>query len=210
DLEKFLISNDSAQLCLHLSHNGLQFTQEIVQQSCQIESDNSWLYKELTKQQQKVHIFGAGHVSLPTSQLLNQLGFAVSLYDNRDNINTFLQNNYAQEKCVIDYSQLTSQVKIDEKDYVLVMTHKFTEDKLLLSQLLDLQIIFLGVLGSVNKINIMLAKLRQQGFSQHKLAKLYAPIGLPIKSQSPMEIAVSIAAQIISFKNDNHNSKLKS
>ena len=60
---------------------------------------------------------------------------------------------------------------------------------------------YLGVMGSQTKIDKIKAQLLEYGIEQEKLSQLYAPIGEPINSQTPFEIAVSIAAQIIKVKN---------
>lgn len=168
---------------------------------CDIKFKDVWCYSESINQKPKAHIFGAGHVSVPTSKLLTELGFSVHLYDNRDAINTFEDNQQVDAKSLIDYKQVLSQTEINERDYVLLMTHKFTEDKLLLSQLLKLSVKYLGVLGSVNKITVMFKALLNDGFTQAQLDSVHAPIGIPIQSQTTQEIAVSIAAEIIKFKN---------
>ncbi len=160
-----------------------------------------WCYRELTSIKPKVHIFGAGHVSLPTSELLMKMGFNVFLYDNRNNLNTFDDNTCVSAKTILDYRDVLSQLTIDRNDYVLLMTHKFTEDKLLLFQLLDIQVNYLGVLGSHNKISVMFKDLLKKGATQSQLDKVHAPIGLDINSQTTQEIAVSIVAEMIKEKN---------
>jgi xanthine dehydrogenase accessory factor len=60
---------------------------------------------------------------------------------------------------------------------------------------------YLGLLGSEKKISQMMATYRGEGFPPGWLASVYAPVGLSISSQTPEEIAVSIAAQIIRVKN---------
>lgn len=184
---------------LEFNHQGIQSID--AEEYCKINSKDNWYYSETINQKPTAHIFGAGHVSVPTTKLLTELGFSVSLYDNRDEINTFEENHYTDTKSIIDYQQLLKQVKICENDYVLLMTHKFTEDKLLLSQLLNLPVKYLGVLGSINKIEVMFKALFNEGFTQDQLDSVHAPIGIGIHSQTTQEIAVSIAAEIINQMN---------
>ena len=61
--------------------------------------------------------------------------------------------------------------------------------------------IFLGVLGSKAKLQTMWEVLLKENFTQEELNSVYAPIGLNIKSESPEEIAISIAAQVIQLRN---------
>jgi len=192
---------DSGCQMLKISSNGIDLLDVSQAEITEVHSDSDWLYTELLNSQLIVHIFGAGHVSLPTSELLSKLGFQVNLYDNRRDINTFKVNNYAFYKKVIAYEDIHTSVSMAQNDYVLLMTHKFTEDKLLLSQLLKLKQKYLGVLGSKNKIKVMFNALVNDGFAQVDLDKIYAPIGFNINSRTVQEIAVSIVAEVINIKN---------
>ncbi len=186
---------------IEFSSNGITLVSPNNESGFKQMSATNWSYTESIINKPIAHIFGAGHVSVPTSQLLTQVGFDVFLYDNRDDINTFESNNIVCSKRIIDYKKVLKEVVIDSTDYILLMTHKFTEDKLLLSQLLTINHQYLGVLGSEHKIKVMFEALHVQGISMDKLNKIHAPIGLNINSQTPDEIAVSIVAEVIKFKN---------
>ncbi|MBA4141374.1 MAG: XdhC family protein, partial [Segetibacter sp.] len=69
--------------------------------------------------------------------------------------------------------------------------------------LFEKQFRYFGVLGSSKKIEKMFNTYGAEGINSNKLKRIYAPIGLPIKSQTPEEIAVSIAAEIIQVKNED-------
>ena len=163
--------------------------------------ESEWSFSENLNHKEIVYIIGGGHVGLTTSKLLNELGFYVILMDNRKLLNTFDDNNYAAEKQIIDYNNVAEFVPENEQVYVIIMTNKYTDDKLTLSKLICNKYKFIGVLGSVAKLKLMFEVLLKEGFSQKELHKVSAPIGLKIYSQSTEEIAVSIAAEIISIKN---------
>jgi xanthine dehydrogenase accessory factor len=186
---------------IELSSNGVALIPANKESGFKQVSSDSWSYTESMNKKPVAHIFGAGHVSVPTSQLLTQVGFDVFLYDNRNNINTFESNNVVSSKRIIDYKKVLEEVVIDSADYILLMTHKFTEDKLLLSQFLTQKHQYLGVLGSDNKIMVMFDALRDLGFGQNNFAQVFAPIGLKINSQTTAEIAVSIVAEVLKIKN---------
>ena len=202
DQHKEIIAQcDSCCQMIRISSSGLDLLDVNQAEITKIQSDDDWYYTERLNSQLLVHIFGAGHVSLPTSELLSKLGFQVNLYDNRHDINTFKANNYATYKKVINYEDIFTLINLTQNDYVLLMTHKFTEDKLLLSQLLKSKQKYLGVLGSKNKIKVMFSALVNDGAAQADLDKVYAPVGLNINSRTVQEIAVSIVAEIINIKN---------
>ena len=88
-----------------------------------------------------------------------------------------------------------------DSSYVAIMTNKYTDDKLVLSKIIKNHYKFIGVLGSKAKIKTMNEVLLKEGFSEGEIENIHAPIGLSIYSQTPDEIAISIAAQIIQIKN---------
>ena len=123
------------------------------------------------------------------------------MFDNRENLNTLNVNIFAHQKHVIDYNDIESYIKQGNDSYVAIMTNKYTDDKLVLSQLIKNNYKYVGVLGSKAKLKIMWDVLLQEGFTQQELDSVFAPIGIHIKSETPEEIAVSIAAEIIQVKN---------
>ena len=151
----------------------------------------------------RLHIIGGGHVSLALSELMSRLGFYVIVYDDRSELNTFEENRYADEKHFVQYEEIGVFLKSTQEDYLAIMTIGYRTDKIVLKQLLGMQHCYLGMLGSVAKINQLFRELRQEGYSSEQLARVHAPIGLQVHSKTAVEIAVSIAAQIIREKNKN-------
>lgn len=200
---KWVDSCFSKPVLLDFNENGVHPTDVENEPLFSMNNTDIWSYTEWVNlnNQSNVHIFGAGHVSLPTSELLLKLGYSVLLYDNRENLNTFNDNKSVSAKKQIDYQHVLKSVNICDNDFILLMTHKFTEDKLILTQLLDLNCKYLGVLGSKNKIKVMFDALLNSGFKQEKLDRIHAPIGLDINSQTTEEIAISIVAEIIQTNN---------
>jgi len=163
--------------------------------------DNTWHYTEKINRKAYVYLVGGGHVGLAVAKLFHLLDFEVSMFDDRKNLNTFEQNTYSEHKYIIDYNDIADYIKEGENTYVVILTHGYKVDKLIFSKLLPKQYKYIGLLGSKAKIAAMFASMVQEGFDKKQLEKADAPIGLPIKSKTPMEIAVSIAAKIISIRN---------
>jgi len=193
------------QKTLHVSPTGIECIKNGISEKYQaaINSEKNWSFKELIGFKETITIVGGGHVGLAVSQLFRQLNFHVVVIDNRDNLNTLEVNNFAHQKHVIDYTEIGNHIKQGNDSYVAIMTNKYTDDKLVLSQLLRRKYKFIGVLGSKAKLKTMWEVLQKEGFSLEELNHVKAPIGLHIKSQTPEEIAVSIAAEIIMVKNMN-------
>jgi len=164
-------------------------------------TDKQWLYREQVLKSPKLYIVGAGHVGAATAKLCQQVGFEVTLFDNRPNLNTFEACVEITDKYIINYNNISNYIEEGQHVYVGIMTHGYKDDTVILKPLLGKPFKFLGVLGSRTKIKIMFKALLAEGFSQTTLESVHAPLGLFIKSETPEEIAVSIAAQLIKVKN---------
>jgi xanthine dehydrogenase accessory factor len=81
------------------------------------------------------------------------------------------------------------------------MTNNHKHDIDVLRALIDKKVNYLGLMGSKNKVSRLKKKLKNEGATDDELSRLYAPIGISIHSQTPDEIAISIAAEIINVKN---------
>lgn len=195
---------NNQQKTLSLSPTGINLIENRISEKYQtvITSAMDWNFKELIGFKETLYIVGGGHVGLAVSQLFKQLDFHVVVFDNRDNLNTLEVNNFAHEKHVINYLEIAKHIKQGNDSYVAIMTNKYTDDKLVLSKIIRNQHKFIGVLGSKAKLKTMWEVLQKEGFSLDELNQIHAPIGLSIKSQTPEEIAVSIAAEIIRMKNE--------
>ncbi|MGE5109198.1 MAG: XdhC family protein [Sphingobacteriales bacterium] len=185
---------------MQLSPAGLKIT-ELSKIDLQYNSDADWLYSEPVFQQPVIHIIGGGHVSLALSELMQFLGFYVKLYDDRPGLNTIQQNLFANEKHIVAYETICNYLDLSKEDFVVIMTIGYRTDKLVLKQLLDQDIFYLGLLGSEKKTETLLEELRNEGIAENLLQKVFTPIGINIYSQTTKEIAVSIAAEIIREKN---------
>ncbi len=188
---------------LSLTPKSFYFSHKLMgnQFDCQIDSNEDWFFEEHLGYRETLYIVGGGHVGVAVSELFVKLGFYVIVFDNRENLNTLNSNRFAHQKLVIDYHNIQDYVPQGSDNYVAIMTNKYTEDKLVVSKLIKNNYPFIGVLGSKAKLKTMWKDLLKEGFTRLELSRIYAPIGLFIKSETPMEIAVSIAAQIIQVKN---------
>lgn len=194
---KKIVTSESRSI--QLSPKGLQINDKAT--GLQYKTDKDWLYSEATDQQSVIHIIGGGHVGLALSELMKYLGFYVKLYDDRPELNTIEANSFVHKKLIVDYETIGSRFNQTENDYIVIMTVGYRTDKTVLSQLINKPFHYLGLLGSVHKINILMDEMKDAGFSSESLEKIHTPIGINIFSKTTKEIAVSIAAEIIREKN---------
>ena len=162
----------------------------------------AWCYDERYDPRPTVHVVGAGHVGLACCELLTRLDFRLRLYDERPTLNTLQQNIFADEQIIAPYEELRERFGPTGPDhYAALMTFGYRTDAIALRQLVGKPLRFVGMMGSAAKVQRLLADLRAEGLDPAWLARVHAPIGLPISSQTPFEIAVSVAAQLVLTRN---------
>lgn len=168
--------------------------------------DNKWHYLEQLKNFNRIAIIGGGHCSLALSRVMNNLGYDVVAFDTRENISTLDQNNFAVSRQIIDdYKKAAPQINLPEKTNVVIMTTDVASDVRGLLGVLNSPFPFIGVMGSENKISEIKKRLKTEGIADQQLSRITAPVGLPMVSNTPEEIAISIAAQLLQLRDENSN-----
>ncbi len=189
---------------LILSPAGIQFDASVPANNFEyrFQSETDWVYKEKTGYKNKLFIIGGGHCALAFSRLMRGMDFYITLFEERGGLNTLEQNEFAHEVMIIgDYSALSNLIPAGPNQYVVIMTFGYRTDDIALRSLLDKQFSYIGVLGSKKKMEKLFDDYREDGIPETALQRIHTPIGLSIGSQSPEEIAISIAAEIIQQKN---------
>ncbi len=164
--------------------------------------EDSFIYEEKLGYKNKLYIVGGGHCALALSELMSKMDFYISLFDDREDLNTLDKNEFVNEKSIIEsYENIGEFIESGQNIYVVVMTLGYKFDEIVIRKLFDKNFKYFGVLGSLAKMRVLLKTLKNEGFAKERLARIHTPIGLPINSRTPIEIAVSIAAEIIAVKN---------
>lgn len=161
----------------------------------------NWTYAEKLHRKKVIHIIGAGHVGLAFSKQMSLLDFHVCIYDNRPELNTMLTNAAADEKHIIDYAEIGNYISEGKQQFVVIMSFGYRDDKLILKELYKKRFGYIGMMGSMAKINQLLEELANEGIDSEQINHVHTPIGVKIGSKTPAEIAVSIAAEIIEVIN---------
>lgn len=154
-------------------------------------------YVEPLTQAGCAYIFGGGHVGAALVPVLASVGFRVVVYDNRPDFAK--QETYPQAERVIfgDYLDISQHLRLTADDYVCIMTPGHQADREVLLQALRSPATYVGCIGSRRKIASTNAYLLEHGIPETELARIHAPIGLELFGQTPPEIAISIAAEMI-------------
>jgi xanthine dehydrogenase accessory factor len=143
----------------------------------------------------KAFIFGGGHVAEALEPVLTTVGFRCVVFDSREEYVTRERFPTAWDLIVGDFSRIADAISISPNDYVVIVTHNF--DAVVEEQILKNECVYVGLIGSRAKAAELKKRLGEMGFDKEALDRVHAPIGIPIKSETPAEIAISIAAEMI-------------
>ncbi|MFZ4591143.1 MAG: XdhC family protein [Ignavibacteria bacterium] len=160
-----------------------------------------FIYSERVGVKNKVYIFGGGHVGLAISRVMSQLDFYVIVIDSRKDVNTLVENTFADEIVIKDFVEATNDIIEDKFSYVVIVTPGHIQDKGVLKAVLNKNVKYIGMMGSASKVGTVYKELVAEGINPNYLSRVHSPIGIKIKSETPEEIAISIAAEIIGIKN---------
>ena len=164
--------------------------------------ENKFNYEEKIGYKNELYIIGGGHCALALSEIMSKMDFHISLFDDREDLNTLAKNEFVHDKRIIDsYKNIGKFIDGGNNIYVVVMTLGYKFDEIVIRKLFDKDFKYFGVLGSRAKMKTLLKTLEKENFDKEKLKHIRTPIGLKINSRTPEEIAVSIAAEIIAVKN---------
>ena len=156
----------------------------------------AWRYREQLGFRDELVIVGGGHVSLALSRLAASLEFELTVLDDRPDVPTLTANEAAHHIQLVNYETLAISPGLHR--YVVVMTVGYRTDAVVLRRLLGQPYRYLGVMGSAAKVAELRRVLTEEGFD---VSRLRGPIGVPINSRTPEEIAVSVAAELIAARN---------
>ncbi|UOO38104.1 XdhC family protein [Oscillospiraceae bacterium CM] len=143
-------------------------------------------------------IFGGGHCGQSLAPLLHTVGFSVTVIDDRVDFANRSRFPEADEIIVppsMDAPFTTRAFGLNS--YIIIVTRGHQHDKLVLREALKTQAGYIGMIGSSKKREAVYRHLLDDGYTQEDLDRVSSPIGLDIGAETPAEIAVSIAAEMI-------------
>ena len=141
-------------------------------------------------------ICGAGHIAIPLAQFSQQLGFQVTVLDDRSDFaspSRFPGCNVIAE----DFCSALRRMSFGPATYVVVITRGHEHDVDCLIEIINKETVYVGLIGSRRRVRIVLEALAEKGLPQDRLNEVFTPIGLPIGAESPEEIALSIVSELV-------------
>lgn len=165
-------------------------------------TDLSQIRAEWFCPQPKLIICGGGHVSKEVAAMAAHLDFHTRVIDDREDLMTAERFPTAEEVICDSYDNLEKY--LEDGAYYVIVTPDHKADYRCLSTILPTGSAYVGMIGSKGKVATAKNLLREDGFTEEQIDKLFAPIGLSIGAVTPAEIAFSILGEIIQEKNKKH------
>ena len=161
--------------------------------------DNSaWLYIETITPHCALWIAGSGHIAQSVAPLAAQLDFAVTVFDDRPELANHDFFPTAVSLRTGDWSALCNAPFPKVPTFGLIVTRGHKHDALVLETWIHRPFAFLGMIGSTRKARTISEHfIKNKIATAEEIARVACPVGIRIRSQSVMEIAVDILAQYI-------------
>ncbi len=154
---------------------------------------------------QKIYLCGAGHVAYETAKLLDQLDFPYIVIDERQEFANKERFPHALAIYHIPYEQLEeamqegSYLQPNPQDGFCIMTRGHAGDIEVVRYVLQTDVSYIGMMGSRRKREQVFQKLESEGWTSVR-ERVKSPIGIEIQAQSPVELAISVAAELIQWR----------
>ncbi len=149
----------------------------------------------------KAYVFGAGHCGEKLVPVLSTIGFFTAVVDDRGDFANRERFPMADRIVVPEsFDGVVDTLPIDEDSYIVIATRGHAHDRNVLEQALRTRAGYVGMMGSKKKVAEIFQALREEGFSPDDIARVHAPIGLVIGAETPEEIAISIAAELVQVR----------
>ena len=170
-----------------------------------LEYNSSIYYGQPLVRAGRVYLFGGGHIGQALVPILNRIAFPCVVIDDRKDFCSNTLFPLANETILSSFADIFTQIMVGPSDYIVIITRGHQNDYEVLVQALRTPVCYIGMVGSQRKVSAAFDRLtREGGFSESDIKRIYAPIGLDIGADTPEEIAVSIAAQLIKIRSQKN------
>ncbi len=145
-------------------------------------------------------MFGAGHIGYTVSKIAKMTGFQVVVINDRPAYINTERFPDADQFYVEDLTQVVPKLSINKVSYIVIACRGHFKDQEVLAQVLKTNAGYIGIIGSKKKTRTILDNLKKEGFNQEAFNRVHAQIDLPIATETPEDIDVSIMAEITDIR----------
>ncbi len=169
------------------------------------------LYLEVKRAVQELIVVGAGHIAQPMAHLGALLGFKVTVLDDRPDFATRERFPEAERLVAADFSNPFADITIHSRSHLLLVTrgHKYDYECLIRALKMDPPPAYIGMIGSRRRVRATYVQLLDEGIGHDLIDRIHAPVGLNIGAETPEEIAVAVAAELVMLRRGGTGLALK-
>jgi xanthine dehydrogenase accessory factor len=169
------------------------------------------LYAEIRRPVLELVVVGAGHVAQPLAHIGSLLGFRVTVLDDRPGFATMERFPDADRVVSVDFEDPFVDVPLHARSHILLVTrgHKYDYACLVRALRADPAPAYIGMIGSRRRVRATYVQLLEDGIERAQLDRIYAPVGLDVGAETPEEIAVAVAAELVLVRRGGTGASLK-
>jgi len=166
-----------------------------------LEIEGNPIFCDILSPPKKLVICGAGHVSMPIIKFGIMADFSVTVIDDRVSFADNARKAGAHKVLCQDFKSALDEIESDENTFFVIVTRGHRYDRICLEEIIEKPNAYVGMIGSKKRVKKVKEELLEIGADPKKIGKVYTPIGLDIKAETPVEIAIAIMGEIILVKN---------
>lgn len=155
------------------------------------------LFWDKLSQRRSALVLGAGHISQPLTELLAKLGYTVTVVDDRPDFANVPRFPQAGQVVCQEFGRALESLNLTSFGVIIVVTRGHRSDMECLRAVIHEPAAYIGMIGSQGRVRGVINTLQAEGIDNDVLARLRAPIGLDIGAETPVEIALSIVAEVV-------------
>lgn len=169
------------------------------------------IYVEVQRPIRELLVVGAGHIAQPMAHIGALLGYRVIVLDDRPDFATRERFPDADRLVKADFGDPFADVRLHERSHLLLVTrgHKYDYECLIRALRHDPAPAYIGMIGSRRRVRATYVQLIEEGISHDLIDRIHAPVGLDIGAETPEEIAVSVAAELVLLDRGGTGTPLK-
>lgn len=152
---------------------------------------------EPMNQSPELYLFGAGHIGVALCAVLKDTPFNITLLDTRENWRDNIRIDKAVSYSAIDFDHYKQAINWGTNCYVVIMTHDHKLDFEITALALHSETKYIGLIGSKTKKNKFNNLLIKELNFEAGITPVHCPVGLDLGGNSPKEIAISVASQLL-------------
>lgn len=160
------------------------------------------VFIEPVERARKFVLCGAGHIAQPLSLMVKSLGYHLTLIDPRRAYANKQRYPWADRIFVGKYTAQLRKCRLDGNTDIMIVTHGNEHDYECLREVIGYDTGYIGCISSQAKKIKFLRRLKEAGISPNQVKRVSIPAGLDLGGQTPAEIAVAIAAELVRYRNE--------